>query len=296
MRRSSSEAALYAGVGVAVLLVLMFGCFLLTSFQNVDPGNVGVLINRTNGEITIIRTIGWLQVNPLQDTFAEYPAIDQTVELVGDTQVKGRSSEGQALGIDNALQFRLTSDDESLKALIKSFGGAGIDTIIQRVVVPTQREAVSANAALYGWEDAFSAKRAELVQKIEDDIRGKLKSRGLEVIDFNVRDIDLPDNLDAFIALKIEAQQKASQAEYELDQSKIKAEQTVVEAQAEADARRIRAEAEADANVRIAQSLSSSLIDYQLSLKWDGKLPSVTGGATPFINMNPGTSAPASGQ
>jgi regulator of protease activity HflC (stomatin/prohibitin superfamily) len=270
---------------VAILIVIFTLFWWLNAWRNVDPGNVGVKINRTTGEITIVRTIGWVSIDPSRETFVEYPAIDQTVEQVGESRVNGRSSEGQLLGIDNALQFRLTSDDEALKNLIRSFGGAGMDTIISRVVVPTQREAVSSNAALYGWEDAFSAKRVELAEKIQFDISRQLSARGIEVIDFNIRDIDLPDALDAFINNKIEAQQRVDQARYELEQSEVNAKQKAVEAQAEADARLIRARAEAEANRLIAQSLNDTLVRYQQTLKWDGKLPAVTGGATPIINL-----------
>ena len=52
----------------------------------------------------------------------------------------------------------------------------------------------------------------------------------------------------------------------------------ITNAQAEAEKTAIKAEAQAEANRKIAESLSEELIEYQKVQKWDGKLPTVTGG------------------
>jgi hypothetical protein len=59
------------------------------------------------------------------------------------------------------------------------------------------------------------------------------------------------------------------------------------QAKGEAQSRTIRAEAEANANLLIAKSLTPELVQYQYALKWDGRLPQVTGGAMPFLNLTP---------
>ena len=45
------------------------------------------------------------------------------------------------------------------------------------------------------------------------------------------------------------------------------------------------AEAQKKANELLASSLTKELIDYNVAVKWDGKLPSVTGGNTPLIKL-----------
>jgi hypothetical protein len=48
----------------------------------------------------------------------------------------------------------------------------------------------------------------------------------------------------------------------------------------------MRAKAEAEANRLLTQSLSAPLMEYKRLEKWDGKLPQVTGGATPMISLD----------
>ena len=47
------------------------------------------------------------------------------------------------------------------------------------------------------------------------------------------------------------------------------------------------AEGQAKANTLIRQSLTSDLIQFEALKKWDGKLPTVTGGAMPFVSVAP---------
>ncbi len=45
------------------------------------------------------------------------------------------------------------------------------------------------------------------------------------------------------------------------------------------------AEAEARANAVRQQSITPALLELEKIKKWDGKLPQVTGGATPYVNL-----------
>lgn len=48
----------------------------------------------------------------------------------------------------------------------------------------------------------------------------------------------------------------------------------------------INAESQAKANKILADSLTAEFVSYQAILRWDGKLPTMTGtGAIPFINV-----------
>lgn len=60
----------------------------------------------------------------------------------------------------------------------------------------------------------------------------------------------------------------------------------ITNAEAEAQKTSIAAEAQAEANRKIAESLSDTLIDYQKIQKWDGKLPTVSGGSA-LVSIDP---------
>ena len=60
----------------------------------------------------------------------------------------------------------------------------------------------------------------------------------------------------------------------------------ITNAEAEAQKTSIAAEAQAEANRKLAESLSDTLIDYQKIQKWDGKLPTVSGGNA-LVSIDP---------
>jgi prohibitin 1 len=59
----------------------------------------------------------------------------------------------------------------------------------------------------------------------------------------------------------------------------------VAQANGQAQAILAVATAQAEANRKLAESLTANLVAYKQLEKWDGKLPQVSGGATPFINL-----------
>lgn len=78
------------------------------------------------------------------------------------------------------------------------------------------------------------------------------------------------------------AQQNADKQKIENEAAIAKAEAdkqvAITNAEAEAQKTSIAADAQAEANRKLAESLSDTLIDYQKVQKWDGKLPTVSGG------------------
>lgn len=60
----------------------------------------------------------------------------------------------------------------------------------------------------------------------------------------------------------------------------------ITNAEAEAQKTSIAADAQAEANRKLAESLSDTLIDYQKVQKWDGKLPTVSGGNA-LVSIDP---------
>lgn len=97
-----------------------------------------------------------------------------------------------------------------------------------------------------------------------------------------IGDMDFEDAYNEAIQQKSIAQQTAERQKIENEAAIAKAEAdkkvAVTNAEAEAEKLAIEAQAKAEANRKIAESLSDTLIEYQKIEKWDGKLPTVTGG------------------
>ena len=90
------------------------------------------------------------------------------------------------------------------------------------------------------------------------------------------------------------AEQQKLKAERDLERIKVEAEQRIAQARAEAESQKLNAEAQAMALRLQREVISPELIELrrveaQLRAieKWDGKLPGVTAGAIPFIQIEP---------
>lgn len=79
--------------------------------------------------------------------------------------------------------------------------------------------------------------------------------------------------------------QKALQAENEVKKAEADAKIEVAKAEGAAKAMKIKADAEAYYNRTISASLSTMIVQEDWIEKWDGKLPQVSGGNTPFIQL-----------
>ncbi|MEQ1919898.1 MAG: hypothetical protein ABL955_11925, partial [Elusimicrobiota bacterium] len=84
---------------------------------------------------------------------------------------------------------------------------------------------------------------------------------------------------------KMAAQQQAQQAEYELQKQETLAKAAVAQAEGEAKSTLVRAKAQAESNRLLQSSLTQTLVNYRAIDKWNGQLPQVTSGATPFIDL-----------
>jgi len=101
-------------------------------------------------------------------------------------------------------------------------------------------------------------------------------------IDFSgvsMENIDYSDVFEDAIEAKVVATQKAIESENKTKQIEEEAKQKVISAQAEAKSMQIKAE---------SLSQNKNLVEYEAVQKWNGVLPTVTGGSMPFINMKLG--------
>jgi regulator of protease activity HflC (stomatin/prohibitin superfamily) len=95
----------------------------------------------------------------------------------------------------------------------------------------------------------------------------------------------LPEQVIAAINSEIAANSQARQRANEVAASEAEAEKLRKKAAGEADQITAIADAQAAANRKLAASLTPELVEYLKAEKWDGSLPQVTGGSTPFISL-----------
>jgi len=122
-------------------------------------------------------------------------------------------------------------------------------------------------------------------EKVRDEIKGLLKSRLLNynivVDDFSIVNFKFSKQFEQAIEAKQTAEQFALKAQRDLERIKIEADQKMASAKAEAESLRLQKENVTPQLLKLRQ-IEASIKAIE---KWDGKLPSVTGGAMPFIQV-----------
>lgn len=145
-----------------------------------------------------------------------------------------------------------------------------------RIIDPALQEAVKASTAKFTAEELIT-KREEVKEDIKSHLTTRLEPRGITVEELNIVDFKFSAAFDNAIEAKVTAEQNALAAQNKLKQIEFEAEQKVAEARGKAEA--IRIEAQALIN-------NPAVLELRAIEKWDGKLPTATSGAVPFLNLN----------
>jgi regulator of protease activity HflC (stomatin/prohibitin superfamily) len=169
---------------------------------------------------------------------------------------------------------------------------------------PAIQESVKQVTARFNAEELIT-KRETVKNQIEEQIKARLAPYNIIVDAISITEFQFSQQFRTAVEAKVEAQQRALQAQNELRRIQIEAQQNEAKAIGEQKANVARAEGIKQSNVLQAEGEAQAItiIDQQLrnnptylewlkSTKWDGKLPLVTGGGgsgsqgvTPFIEI-----------
>lgn len=150
-----------------------------------------------------------------------------------------------------------------------------------RIIDPAIAEALKAVTAQYTAEELIS-KRPEVSAKVKEMLEDKLTKYFMKLEEINIKEFAFSEEFNKAIEQKQTAEQNALKASRDLERIKIEAEQQITQAQAEAESLRLK---KAEVTPELIQ-LKEIEVQEKALQKWDGKLPAVTGGATPFIDVN----------
>lgn len=150
----------------------------------------------------------------------------------------------------------------------------------EKIIDPVVKESFKAASARYTAEELIT-KREALKTEVRNYLRDQLVKFGIVVVELSITDFEFSQEFNRAIEAKQTAEQLALKAKRDLDRIRIEAQQKVAAAQAEAEALRLQRQVISPELVKLRQ------IEAQMKAieKWDGKLPNVTGGAVPFIQV-----------
>lgn len=295
MNKSSKIA-----VAVAIAMSIV-GC------TKVPAGNVGVkvyLLGNSKGvDVEEIGTgrhwIGWNEELYLFPTFTQtYTWTREWVDEnedgktspseLQDESISFQTKEGLDVSADIGISYRV--DPTKVSVLFQKYR-KGIDEITDLALRNYVRDTFVKVAGSRSIEDVYGAGKEALLKEVEDRVRAEVAQYGIVVEKlFWAGKPRLPPSIVNSINAKIEATQKTQQRENEVAQSKAEADKKIEEARGEAESRLINAKSEAE-SIRIkgeALAENPKLVELSAIEKWNGVLPTITGGAVPFVNVPQG--------
>jgi prohibitin 2 len=145
-----------------------------------------------------------------------------------------------------------------------------------RIIAPSIQEAVKAESAKFTAEELIT-KREEVKEKIKTNLAERLLERSIIVDEFNIIDFEFSAAFNSAIEAKVTAEQLKLKADRDLQRIEIEAEQEIAEARGKAEAIRIEAQ---------ALRQNAQVVELRWIEKWDGKVPTYWGEASPFIGIN----------
>jgi len=275
-----------AGLGTLALFILM-----RTMVVYVGPGHVGIVINRMRGGIDPVALGPGLHLrNPLTTGVMEYPTFMQTLVLtrsstegsVYNDEINVNSVEGQPLSLDVSMSFKL--DPVKVPTLYTTFR-TDVVSIEHTYVKQSIRQALQEVVGNEPIADVIGPKKAEATARVAALLEKRLQQYGILVEQFTINELRAPAAVIEAINQKNVMQQQALTSENELQKNKFQAQGDSIKAMGRAKAIIAEAEAQARANRQLAESITPTLVQYELAKKWNGQMPQVSGSAIPMLQM-----------
>ncbi|MDO0825695.1 prohibitin family protein [Desulfosporosinus nitroreducens] len=251
-----------------VIIVIFFTA--LNSFVIVNAGHRGIVL-QLGAVRPVVFTEGLhFKIPFIQDVIP----IDVRVQKSQSDQTAA-SKDLQIVTTTVAVNFHL--DPNQANTLYQSVGLS----YGERIVDPAIGEAVKAVTAQYTAEELIS-KRSEVSSKIKETLSSKLATYYMILDEINITEFKFSQEFNNAIEQKQIAEQQALKANLDLQRIEIEAKQKIEQAKAEAESLRLQKQEVTAELVKLRE------IEAQIKAieKWDGKLPNVTGGAVPFVDVN----------
>ena len=252
-------------IGIAGVVIFML---ILATYFGVDAGDRGVVlrfgeVNRVvdpgpHFKIPLAEEVVYMSVR-VQKTTTKTEAASRDLQVVQTTMVLNYNLEPSKAG--------------------SMYSNIGLN-YNERVIDPAVKESFKAAAARYTAEELIS-KRETLKTEVRNYLRDRLHVFGVVVVELSITDFEFSQEFNKAIESKQTAEQNALRAKRDLERIKVEAEQKIASARAEAEALRLQRQVISPELIQLRQ------IEAQIKAieKWDGKLPNVTGGTVPFIQV-----------
>lgn len=277
--KTKAQIEIHIGRIIVYSVLLLFAIIIFfSSFYVVSAGHRAILLTFGNPDMTP-KQEGLHFKFPFIQSVAIMDIRTQKYEV---TKASASSRDLQIVTTDITLNYFISP--ESTPEIYKTIG---VD-YQNKIIVPAVQEVMKSSTAEYTAEELIT-KRPEVKDKIDTRLKDRLQEWNILVQSVAITNFDFSEEFNKAIELKVTAEQNALASKNKLEQVKYEAEQTIAKAQADAEALRLKKQEITPELVQLSQIefLTKSLeINSKAIDKWNGVLPSVTGGAIPFLDVS----------
>lgn len=246
------------------MLVFFLALFFFSTIYTIQAGERGVLLTFGKPD-QVPKGEGLHFKMPFMQTITVLEV--RTVKYEADAS--SASSDLQTVHTKIAVNYHLIPE-----SVVTVFTNTGLD-YSERLINPAVQETVKASTAKFTAEELIT-KREVIREEIETLLKEKLRDRGLIIEAVSITNFDFSESFNKAIEEKVVAEQLKLKSERDLERIRIEADQKIAMARAEAESIRIQSE---------ALKQNKDILQLRALEKWDGKLPVVTSGGTPFIDI-----------
>jgi regulator of protease activity HflC (stomatin/prohibitin superfamily) len=252
------------------------------SCTTIDSGSVGIKFEKWAANESeqggVLGTCkGFVFYNPFTTSVWEYPSFVQRKSF-DDIQVNAKDA--STFSISPVLAYRLDADKATYVFTKYRKPLSDIeDGYIRTCIYEAYRTCGNSYTS-----DYLMSNREEFEKAVRMRLDESMTKEGFIVEEFTAQ-ITPPASLRSAIDAKNEAIQNALKAENKVREAEANAKIEIAKAEGNAQALKIKGDGEAYYNRVVAASLNQLLVNQYALEKWDGKLPTYSGGAVPFIDI-----------
>ncbi|MDF2726655.1 MAG: domain, Band 7 family protein [Nitrososphaera sp.] len=283
--RSSMRVIIPVIIGFILLVVVV-----AASVKIVEAGNRGVLLSFGAVDTSVSLNEGIHFVVPFRDNIIPIEVRTQRIT----ENAASASNDLQDVSTQVALNYHV--DPATAQILYQQIGF----DYASRVIAPAIQESVKQISARFNAENLIT-NRETVKGEIEANIKARLAPYNIVVEALSITEFQFTEQFRRAVEAKVEAEQRALQANNDLRRIEIEAQQAEARAIGEQQANIARAEGVRQAAVLQAQGEAEAIaiveaqlrenpryLEWLKTQRWDGVLPLVTSGgegATPFIEI-----------
>ncbi len=260
---------------LSVLALILLISTLSSAVGCVDAGHRGVLVTMGRVDSTVLGEGVYLK-KPFLQTVVEVDV--RTTAVTAETEASSRDL--QLVGTKVVLNSHL--DPGSVPRVYREIG---LD-YQTRIEVPAVHEALKQSTAAFTAEELIT-KRADAKNHTLEALRARLHPLGIVVEDISITNFQFSKAFNEAIENKVTAEQLKLKADRDLERIRTEAEQVKAKALGDKEAAIAKAQGEAEAVKIVSAQLqvSPQYIQWMQVNRWNGVLPTVTGGAVPMIQV-----------